>query len=250
MQIKIMTFNLRVPATGDGINFFPNRKERILASIADENPDVIGFQEATDEVREFLREGLSEHYVVLGCGRQKGYRGESTPIAYRKGLFELVNLTSLFLSDTPTVPGSRYKNSDQSVCPRMFIHAELSPTGSEGTFHFINTHLDHKGREARLLGMKQVLSYKEGLKGTVVLTGDMNALPTEECIVYAKENGLKDTAEELTHTFHGFGVYHENCRIDYILTDAEVVESHRVEDTPVEGIYISDHYPVVATLEI
>ena len=250
MKIKVMTFNTRVPVENDGINYFPNRKERILACIAEEKPDLIGFQEATGEVRAFLRDALSEEYTVLGCGREAGFRGESTPIAYRKDLFDLVNLRSIFLSDTPSIPGSRYENSDQSKCPRMFIHAELTARELEGTFHFVNTHLDHRGREARLLGMKQILSYKEGLSGILILTGDMNATPDEECIVYAKANGLKDTAEDVTHTFHGFGLFPEGNRIDYILTDASVIESHRVEDAPVDGVYASDHYAVVADLEI
>ena len=250
MQIKVMSFNLRISVEGDGINYFPNRKERVLACIREEAPDVIGFQEAGDDARVFLREALSDQYVVLGCGRNKVYRGESTPIAYRKDRFELIGLTTRFLSDTPNVPGSRYENSDQSSCARLFVHAELSAGGSEGTFHFINTHLDHKGREARLLGMKQILSYAEGLSGSLVLTGDMNARPEEDCICFAKESGLSDTAEHVTHTFHGFGKLEKDCRIDYIFTNAPFENGRRVEDAPVDGVYISDHHPMVADVEI
>ncbi|MBR2354186.1 MAG: endonuclease/exonuclease/phosphatase family protein [Clostridia bacterium] len=252
MNIKVMTFNLRVPAESDGVNYFPNRKERILSCIAKEDPDLIGFQEASDEGRALLRDALSDRYVLLGCGRQKGYRGESTPIAYRKDLFELVNLSTRFLSDTPTVPGSRYANSDQSVCPRLFVHAELSAEGGAGTVHFINTHLDHKGRESRFLGMKQILDYAEGMEGPVILTGDMNARPDEACISLAKERGLSDTTEEILHTFHGFGKFteEEKYKIDYIFTNAPFEKARRVDDEPVDGVYISDHHTVVATVEI
>ncbi len=249
MKIKVMTFNLRIPVMADGDNYFFNRKERILACIKEEKPDVIGFQEAGDDSRAFLREVLSEDYVLVGCGRHKGYRGESTPIAYRRARFELVNLTTRFLSDMPTVPGSRYENSDQSSCPRLFVDAELSCEGVESTFHFINTHLDHKGREARLLGMKQILAYAEGLSGALILMGDMNARPEEACITFVKEWGLSDAAADVTHTFHGFGKV-EECRIDYIFTNAPFENGRRVEDTPVNGVYLSDHYPMVADVEI
>ena len=250
MTLKVMTFNLRVPVKGDGINYFPNRRERILACIKQEDPDLIGFQEATDEVREFLRETLGDRYVVLGCGRLQGYRGESAPIAYRKNSFELVNLSTRFLSDTPTLPNTRYENSDQSKYPRMFLHAELSPNGMDRTIHLLNTHLDHLGKDARLLGMRQVLSFAENLSGPIILTGDMNARPNEACITLAKEWGLRDTAEHVTHTFHGFGEYQENFRIDYVFTNTAVMESHRVEYLPIDGVYVSDHYPVTAMLEI
>ncbi len=248
-SIKVMTFNLRVTAKSDGINCFPCRKERILTCLEKESPDLIGFQEAGDDARFFLREALSDRYVVLGCGRNGNYRGESCLIAYRKDSFELVNFSTRFLSDTPTVPGSRYENSDQSRCPRLFAHAELS--GEEGTvFHFINTHLDHKGVEARSLGMKQILAYARELSGTVILTGDMNARPKEECILLAKEAGLCDTTEEISHTFHGFGAHTEGVKIDYIFTNAPFEKGRRVEDLPVDGVYISDHYPLTSSVEI
>jgi endonuclease/exonuclease/phosphatase family metal-dependent hydrolase len=244
-----MTFNLRITASGDGINCFPYRKERILACIREENPDLIGFQEAGDDARAFLREALTPEYTVLGCGRAKDYRGESCIVAFRTDLFEPIGLTTRFLSDTPTVPGSRYRESDQSTCPRLFVHLELSAKDSQ-PFHFINTHLDHKGRGARALGMAQILSYAESLEGVVFLTGDMNARPDEECILHAKEWGLRDTTEGITHTFHGFGTVEKDCKIDYIFTNGGFEPARRVEDVPVDGVYISDHYPVVAMVEI
>ena len=250
MKIKVMTFNLRVSVQGDGINYFPHRKDRILQCIEEEAPDLIGFQEARDDERKLLRHALADHYIFLGCGRCEGYRGESSPIAYRKDLFELVNLTTRFLSDTPTLPNTRYENSDQSKYPRMFIHAELSANGADGTFHFLNTHLDHIGKEARLLGMKQILSHASDLSGPLILTGDMNALPDEACITLATESGLADTTQSITHTFHGFGKFHENFKIDYIFTNAPFEPARRIEDTPMEGVYISDHHPVVAIIEI
>lgn len=249
MKIKVMTFNLRVTAEVDGINCFPYRKDRILSCIEAENPDIIGFQEAGDDARTFLRKELSPRYTVLGCGRAKDYRGESCIVAFRTDLFEPIGLVTKFLSDTPDVPGSRYTDSDQSSCPRLFVHVELSAKDS-APFHFINTHLDHKGRGARARGMDQILSYARWLDGTVILTGDMNALPDEECIVNAVAGGLRDTTAGISHTFHGFGRILEGCKIDYVFTNGEAEPAKRVEDEPVNGVYISDHHPVVTVVEI
>ena len=66
----------------------------------------------------------------------------------------------------------------------------------------------------------------------------------------AKESGLSDTAEHVTHTFHGFGKLEKDCRIDYIFTNAPFENGRRVEDAPVDGVYISDHHPMVADVEI
>ncbi|MBO7207405.1 MAG: endonuclease, partial [Kiritimatiellae bacterium] len=77
MKLKVMTFNLRVDVQADGINYFPNREGRVLETIHTEKPDLIGFQEASDYVRAFLKNNLSDTYTVLGCGREKNYRGEA-----------------------------------------------------------------------------------------------------------------------------------------------------------------------------
>lgn len=250
MKLKCMTFNLRVTVRADGINSFPNRKTRILECIAKEQPDIIGFQEAGNDAREFLREALGDTYVVLGCGRKADYRGESCPIAYRRDRAELVNFSTRFLSDTPQIPGSRYENSDQSPCPRLFVHAELSWEGIGETIHFINTHLDHEGAEARRLGMQQILNETASVSGAKILTGDMNAEPNEACIRLACEHGLTDTTASIVHTFHDFGRRTEPFKIDYIFSNRTALTSYAVEDVPQDGVYISDHYPVVTELEI
>ena len=67
-KIKVCSFNLRVAASSDGTNCFWGRTERIKEVIADESPDIIGFQEVKDEMRYWLRDTLSD-YILVGCGR-------------------------------------------------------------------------------------------------------------------------------------------------------------------------------------
>ena len=117
---KVMSFNLRIEAGIDGINHLDNRKGNILDVINREAPDLIGFQEVRDGTRAWLRDNLTD-YMVVGCGRLEDYRGESTPIAFRKDKFELVSLETFWLSSTPNIPASVYAGSDQSGCPRMAV---------------------------------------------------------------------------------------------------------------------------------
>ena len=90
-KIKVFTFNLRVEAKVDGINTFSNRRGRILDTIKEYSPDIIGFQEANDNMREWLIDSLSD-YTVVGCGRLAGWRGESTVLAFKKHMFEMISL--------------------------------------------------------------------------------------------------------------------------------------------------------------
>ncbi|MCQ2427552.1 MAG: endonuclease/exonuclease/phosphatase family protein [Clostridia bacterium] len=255
-EYKVFTFNLRVEAEVDGINHFRNRKGRILDTIKSYSPDLIGFQEANDNMRTWLKSELPAlGYTVVGCGRLKDYRGESTPIAFKNSEFELVNLETRWLSGTPGVPGSTFKG-DQSGCPRLMVAAELSPVSGEN-FVFLNTHLDHKGSTARLLGAIEVTQYLSDKGLPFVLTGDMNAWPdTAEIKAFTsfKTCGrpVIDATAALGGTFHAFGTREKMSKIDYIFTDmtCDAAKSFVLPDEPKEGIYISDHRPVCAFVEI
>jgi len=255
-EYKVFTFNLRVEATVDGINHFQNRKGRILDTIKSYSPDLIGFQEANDNMRAWLCDELPAlGYTVVGCGRLKNYRGESTPIAYKRSEFELVNLETRWLSATPGVPASTF-GGDQSGCPRILIAAELSPV--EGSnFVFLNTHLDHRGKLARLLGAIEVTQYLSDRGLPFIVTGDMNATPgTPEILAFTEKKTcgreVIDATSELGGTFHGFGTRETMSKIDYIFTDmpCDKEKSFVLPDEPVDGIYISDHRPVCAFVEV
>ena len=249
MKIKVMTFNLRTDTQGDGINYFPNRTGRILEVIQKEKPDLIGFQEAREMARSLLRDNLCDDYVVLGCGRLEHYSGEGCSLAFRKDRFELVNYESRMLSSTPSIPASRFEGSDQSQYPRMYLHAELQPIGDFATIHFFNTHLDHRGEVAKLLGMSQILQHISDCRGEFVLTGDMNSKPDSQAIAMARAfAGRTEATEPLTSTFHSFGKMKGN-KIDYIFTNATPTTCYRVEDEGIDGVYITDHYVICAEIE-
>ena len=252
MKHKIMTFNLRWECRTDGINVFFNRQDRVLKAIADESPDIIGFQEATDVIRQFLRNGLLQDYVVLGCGRKEGFKGEGICIAYKRDMFELIAYDTFWLSDTPDVPGSIYENIDQSSCPRTTVAVRLRRIEDGEPLWFFNTHLDHKGEQARVKGIKQIASEIARRGGKFVLTGDMNARPDTKCIATALAiDGIVDATAGLGGTFHDFGRRPEPSKIDYIFTNGSPLGAYVVPDTPTEdGIYISDHYPVCAHIDI
>ena len=80
--LKCMSFNLRVAAACDGVNMFFRRAPRVLEVLEREQPDLVGFQEVTDDMRTWLTEHL-HGYTLQGCGRERNCHGESMLLGYR-----------------------------------------------------------------------------------------------------------------------------------------------------------------------
>ena len=252
--MKIMSFNLRFDNAGDGINAFSNRISRVTEVIEKESPDVIGFQEVTDSMKKTVRENLKD-YTVVGCGRDWNYHGESMLIGFKTEAFELIDVKSVWLSETPSKPGSKY-GLDHSGCPRMYTMLLLKHENVEKPFRFINTHLDHQGAKARVLEATQLCNNLASLDEKFILTGDFNAEPNTPEINLITEmlssKGCVDCTKDLGPTFHAFGKLpkEEQVKIDYIFTDGVCKNAYRVEDIPVNGQYYSDHNAVCAEIEL
>lgn len=255
MKLKLMTFNLRIANAADGINAFDNRKERIKETVLYEKPDIIGFQEANDSMIEWIKVAIRSKYFIVGTGRNADRTGEGARIAFKKKKFELVSLETIWLSEAPDIPGSCY-SVDQSVCPRVFTAIELMDKKTKKILRVVNTHLDHKGELARVCGATQIMQYVSVRNKLIpcpnVVMGDLNARPDSDAIKIFKAH-LPDITEEVGQTFHGFGriTNDPDCHIDYIFSDAKKASpSYAVPDESVGGVYISDHYPVCAFIEI
>ena len=87
-----------------------------------------------------------------------------------------------------------------------------------------------------------------------MIMGDYNALPDSETIRFCNEHKdpvIKDVSSELTVTYHGFGT--DSQKIDYIYVTedmADAVLETKIWDTKYNGIYLSDHYPVCADVDL
>ena len=252
--MKIMSFNLRFDGPWDGINSFTNRIPRVLDTIEKEGPSIVGFQEVTDSMRKTMRESL-KGYTTVGCGRDGNYHGEAMLIGFKTEEFELIEVKSVWLSETPSVPGTKY-GLDHSGCPRMYTAILLKHNEIKEPFWFINTHLDHEGAKARVLEAEQLCKDISMLKGKFILTGDFNATPDAPEIKLVTEKLSYRTCVDCTlnlgPTFHAFGALppESQVKIDYIFTDGVCKNAYRVEDIPINGQYYSDHNAVVAEIEL
>ena len=254
--LKIVSLNLRMDNSGDGINAFPHRKGRIKDFIDSVEADIIGFQEIMPHMREWLVETFSGYYMV-GVGRGARYNDETALIAFRKDRMALISCDTVMLSTTPTVFGSRYEGSDQSPCPREYVRAVLKHRDIAEPFCVYNVHTDHVGAMARCFASVQIMQDIAVHDKRVFFTGDFKANPDADSIRIITKNSARPLVDATPNgtTFHNFGKEyhrHDTAKIDYIFADAEtkVVESYIYNDEPVEGIYISDHYPLVAIFEV
>jgi endonuclease/exonuclease/phosphatase family metal-dependent hydrolase len=253
VDTTVWSYNLRCDVEADGINAFSRRADYVFERLYAYAPDIIGFQEILPHMRRMLVDRL-DGYTVAGTARGADYAGECCPIAFRSDKFELMSLETFWLSDTPDIPGSRYA-TDQSGCPRVCTEVMLRPLYEGGEpFYFYNTHLDHVGALARAQGASAVLCRiasravrSDGVRRRVVLTGDMNEGP-EARAVKSLAAHLSDATASLGATYHGFGKG-ALSKIDYIFTNAPHRGAAVITDEK-DGVYMSDHYPVSAVIDL
>lgn len=250
MQMKAMTFNLRLNVASDGENAWPHRADLVVKTIQENDPHIFGIQEGLYEMVQKLQTSLPA-YQKIGEGRGGGEKDEYSAIFYKKDFFTIEETGQFWLSETPDVPNSM---SWESACPRICTWGEFTlkedPTKR---LLFLNTHLDHVSQEAREKGTTLICEHANPYlekEIPVVVTGDLNVTPENKVIQLLEEANLMRLPTE-GKTFHGFKGGKTGEPIDYIFISKNIQwEEITVDRRTEEGKYPSDHYPVVATLHL
>jgi endonuclease/exonuclease/phosphatase family metal-dependent hydrolase len=259
-ELKVITFNIRYDNTADGVNAWPKRAGQVASFLNEEKPDFFGLQEALLRQYNYLDSALSG-YGSIAVGRSDGAQGgEMNPVFYREDRFDLVRTNTFWLSETPEVPGSKAWGSS---LPRIVTWAELADRRSGEHIYYFNTHFAHDSDSARVKSSSLLLSEAERISGgsKFVITGDFNQYPDSKgyLLLTQKDNPdplLKDSylvSETIPYgpkyTFNGFTDTPGAGRIDYIFVKNGMrVLEHRTIFRKDKGVFISDHWPVVATV--
>lgn len=249
-QITVMSFNIRYYTPGDMFKkswFY--RAPLIIKTIADVQPDVIGFQEVTQIHERYLRAHLQGYQFVVAYRNQSVLR-EGVMLAYRADRFEELTQGMFWISETPEVESKDWG----SAFPRVAVYATLRDKVSGKSFTALDTHLDHISEEARGEGMR-VLCEQGAARGwqDTIMMGDMNDYVGTLQYTYATTHGFVDALSVAANkyegtgaTYQGFGKYPDNARIDYFyLSPTFAVQDYRVVDTLFDGVYASDHFGIV-----
>lgn len=249
--MKIVTYNLRCVYSKDGINSFVHRAGMILDTIREKKPDVICFQEATVSNIGFLRRYLAPEYTVLLTQRETGLKGEGLAVAYRPEKLTLYGLEVFWLSPTPEVIASKFEGQSQHsrICQNLLFKNE--ETGN--TFRIYNLHLEEISEAVRKQQMELALSRAEAEVQPTLLMGDLNTYPSGQVIAHCLEKGFVDLTAHIPYSFHRFGTCIPNVKLDYFLAKPEVAtlcSDVKIWDEQLNGIYLSDHYPIKMTVNL
>ena len=256
VDLKVMSFNIRLGVANDGENRWDLRKELVVETIREYNPDLLGLQEVFPMQEEYLRENFPE-YSYYGRSRLVDPKeGEACSVMFRKERFEPMEQATFWLSETPEEPGS--KSWDSSL-PRIANMISLQDKQAGGKkLVLINTHFDHRGKvareEAAQIIRRRVTELKKGTP--VLITGDFNSGEGSKPYQSLVGGNIIDTFRKVhpgrteeESTFTAWTGRLIGNRIDWVLCSSNFqVLSAEINRTNENGRYPSDHYPVTATL--
>jgi endonuclease/exonuclease/phosphatase family metal-dependent hydrolase len=254
-RLRVMTFNVRVPVDREAERNWAARRPVATALIARAAPDLIGTQE--------LRRGQAEDLVAdlpvyswFGRDRRGGHDDEHMGVFYRRQRLRLVEQGDFWLSDAPTVPGSRTWGHPY---PRMVTWGVFETRGSRPQrFRALNTHFPYRAEDAaaRMRCAEAILDHVASLPATepLILTGDFNT-DASDAVHAQLATTLTDARDAAVHvagpaaTFHGFGREDDGRRIDWIMTRGFRARSTATIDGRSGAVWASDHRAVVAELD-
>ena len=175
-------------------------------------------------------------------------------ILYNKSKVEKIDGGTFWLSETP----DKCSIGWDAACMRTATWGIFKHLASNRYFLYVNTHLDHKGSEARIKGLEQLAAFFEKHSSyPAILSGDMNVEATHEAfkvLTSSLMNNTRDVAPkdhtDRNTTFNGYTASKMSI-IDHIYCSKilQVAEYHTVNEN--YGVpYISDHYPVYAIIKM
>jgi endonuclease/exonuclease/phosphatase family metal-dependent hydrolase len=257
--IRAMSFNIRYDEPRDGVNAWPNRKEKVASVIRFHKADLVGVQEALlSQLRDL--EKLLPDFAWCGVGRSDGKEsGEYSAIIYRKSRFQLLKSDTFWLSETPEKIGSV---GWDAALPRIVTWAKFRDRLTGKILVHFNTHFDHRGEKARTEGALLILGKIKSISGDnpFFLTGDLNVIENSDAYraltrqtnrprladaKYASRNGNFGGDS----SFNEFKELQPGRKIDYIFVRQDIVVSeHGILSDRWNGLWASDHLPVLAEI--
>lgn len=251
-DLRVMSFNVRLPVEADGENRWEARRALMIETIRRAHPDLVGTQELFGLQGDALVAGL-RGYRWFGRGRRGGGADdEHMGVLYRTDALRLVESGDFWFSDTPDAVGSI---SWGNLYPRMVTWG-LFETRDGARFYLLNTHFPYRDEDeaVRVRCAQALLDRIRALPRDVpvVVTGDFNT--DDDSAAHALlTTDLRDVWQTAPRrrgpegTFHAFSGQPQR-RIDWILVRGFDARSVEVQTVHRGARYPSDHFPVLAVL--
>ena len=218
----IVSYNIRYDNKWDKENLWSLRKKRLSQLLMDYSPSIFGIQEGLYNQVKTIDSSLAK-YNYIGVGRDDGnLKGEFCAIYFDSTLYEVMNHSTFWLSETPDVVSVGWDAALERICTYGLFKKRMS---GEKIWVF-NAHFDHVGATARKKSSELILKKIKEVNtesSPVILMGDFNSSPKSDPIKIFK-NDLQDALEISPTalrgpkgTFNGFNIRHPlDTRIDYI----------------------------------
>ena len=256
LDLRLMSFNVRYETSDDpGDKNWRQRVIGVVRMIREEQPDVIGVQEAQHGQVADLWVSLPD-YDFFGAARDDGQRtGEYAGLFYRRDRFEAdaTDQGTFWLSDHPEKPGSATWGN---TFPRTATWMRLTDRATQRSFYVFNTHWDHRhqgSREKSASLLAARIKSRHHAAEPVVLLGDFNGVEKNPALEQLRREADLIDSFQLMHpretartTLHFWrGKRDGTLKVDHILVSkgAEIRSAEiRDHDQPM----VSDHFPVTA----
>ena len=252
-EIKVMSYNIRYGEGADGTNSWQYRAPFTIEMLEDQAPDIFGVQEALGNQIDFILE-FTDGYECVGVGRDDGKKeGEHMSVFWNKKKIKLLKWGTFWLSETPAEPSKGW----DAACFRTATWTLMKDKKTGNKFFFVNTHLDHVGKEARKNGLALIVDKiaeinPEGFP--MVLTGDFNIKPNDPALkdLDTRMESARKIAVKTDnhHTYNGWGRASKDSVIDYIYVSgfSACPEYQTITKKYSGRTFVSDHYPIISRL--
>ena len=257
-EVKVMSYNIRLDVKSDGENWWEKRKDKVAGLVNYYEADFVGLQEVVHNQLLYLKDSLTG-YNFIGVGRDDGKEaGEYSCIFYKKDKYSVVEQSTFWLSPTPDIPSKGWDAALNRVC----TYGLFKNNKTKKLVWVFNTHFDHMGNLARLESAKLIIKKIHELNTKnypVIVSGDFNSKPEDGPSQYMMANmqnsrSISKLVYGVPDTWNGFKFNEKpNGCIDYIFVSKDdrisVLKFATITDS-YDMKYPSDHFPVLATINI
>ena len=216
-------------------------------------PDIIGMEEVSKVQYDYLKKSLCGYNSETLYSDDDAFSG-STPLFFNTAKFDLVQKGGFWVSETP----EKMSKGWDAACYRVCVFLVLRQKSDGRTFAVFNTHLDHKGAEARVNGVRMIAERMKAY-GDIpcILLGDLN-FGAEYGRAYRTATSLFRDAKYCTDdsddgtTWHGWEItdYVEIDDYFFISKTGINVQQYKILRDSYNGVYPSDHYPIMMKITL
>jgi len=252
MSLRLLTYNVRYSTLDSGDDVWAERRDGVASVIRFHDPDVVCLQEVWRDQLSDLEARLPAYAWV----HAETSSGEHTPIGYRPDRVTVRDSEVFSLSESPR---DLHAMDWDTTVPRVTTAARLAAAAPDAELLVANTHLDHDGERARRRGASLLADRLGDRAGPTVVAGDLNSGPSDPPCRTLTDAGFRAARALAEHphgpltTYNDFEAPQPGNRLDYVLVDADDVAVDRfgvLADLDARGRFPSDHFPVLADLDL